>query len=273
MWKRLLRHRAAVLGGAIVLLLILSALLADWVAPYDPIKGQLAQMLQKPSPGHLLGTDEQGRDILSRIIHGSRISLYVGLISVGISLTLGVLIGASAAYFGGWTDLLTGRFLDIMLAFPSILLAISITAILGPNLTNAMIAVGIVNMPVYARLVRASVLSIKEYDYVLAARASGGGHSRILRKHILPNAMAPLIVQTTLSIGTAVLETAGLSFLGLGAQPPLPEWGAMLSGAQTYIQIAPWVVTFPGLAIMVSVLGFNLLGDGLRDVLDPRLRR
>lgn len=271
--RRLLRHRAALLGGGIVLALILTALLAPYLTRYDPVKGALTDMLQRPSAAHWLGTDEQGRDILSRILHGSRISLYVGLLSVGISLSFGTLIGALSGYFGGWADLLTGRFVDIMLAFPSILLAIAITAILGPSLTNAMIAVGIVNMPVYARLVRASVLSIKEFDYVVAAQAAGGGHGRIITRHVLPNAMAPLIVQTTLSIGTAVLETAGLSFLGLGAQPPLPEWGAMLSGAQSYIQVAPWVVTYPGVAIMISVLGFNLLGDGLRDVLDPRLKR
>jgi len=273
LFRRLLGHRAAVLGGSIVLLILLSALLADWLAPHDPIRGRLTEMLKPPSADHWLGTDEQGRDILSRIIYGSRTSLQIGLIAVGISLTLGTAIGAFSAYFGGWADLVVMRFIDIMLAFPSILLAIAITAILGPNLINAMIAVGIVNMPIYARLVRSSVLSLKEYDFVQAARAAGGGHRRIMGRHILPNALAPLIVQSTLSIGTAMLDAAGLSFLGLGAQPPLPEWGAMLSGAQTYIQLAPWVVTFPGLAIMLAVLGFNLLGDGLRDVLDPRLRR
>lgn len=271
--RRMLGHRAAVLGGAIVLLIILCALLAPWLAPYDPIQGKLTDMLQAPSSAHWLGTDEQGRDILSRIIHGSRTSLQVGLIAVAISLTLGTAIGALSAYFGGWIDLVVMRFIDMMLAFPSILLAIAITAILGPSLTNAMVAVGIVNMPIYARLVRSSVLSLKEFDFVQAARAAGGGHGRILGRHILPNALAPLIVQSTLSIGTAMLDAAGLSFLGLGAQPPLPEWGAMLSGAQTYIQLAPWVVTFPGLAIMIAILGFNLLGDGLRDLLDPRLRR
>lgn len=271
--RRLLRHRAAVLGGSIVLLIVLMALLADVIAPYDPIRGRLADMLQPPSRAHWMGTDEQGRDILSRIIHGSRISLTVGLVAVGISLTTGTVIGAVSAYFGGWPDLVIMRVIDILLAFPSILLAIAITAILGPSLTNAMIAVGIVGMPVYARLVRASVLSLKEQDFVQAARAAGGGHGRILWRHILPNALAPLIVQSTLSVGTAMLDAAGLSFLGLGAQPPAPEWGAMLSGAQVYIQLAPWVVTFPGLAIMLAVLGFNLLGDGLRDVLDPRLRR
>lgn len=271
--RRLLRHRAAVLGGSIVLLIVLMALLADVIAPYDPIRGRLADMLQPPSRAHWMGTDEQGRDILSRIIHGSRISLTVGLVAVGISLTTGTVIGAVSAYFGGWPDLVIMRVIDILLAFPSILLAIAITAILGPSLTNAMVAVGIVGMPVYARLVRASVLSLKEQDFVQAARAAGGGHGRILWRHILPNALAPLIVQSTLSVGTAMLDAAGLSFLGLGAQPPAPEWGAMLSGAQVYIQLAPWVVTFPGLAIMLAVLGFNLLGDGLRDVLDPRLRR
>lgn len=271
--RRLLRHRAAVLGGLIVLTIVLAALLADVIAPYDPIKGKLADMLKPPSPEHWMGTDEQGRDILSRIIHGSRISLQIGMVAVGISLTVGTTIGALSAYFGGWLDLIVMRIIDILLAFPSILLAIAITAILGPGLTNAMIAVGIVNMPVYARLIRASVLSLREQDFVQAARAAGGGHGRILGRHVLPNALAPLIVQSTLSIGTAMLDAAGLSFLGLGAQPPAPEWGAMLSGAQVYIQLAPWVVTFPGLAIMLAVLGFNLLGDGLRDVLDPRLRR
>ena len=271
--RRLLRHRAAVLGGTIVLVIVLAALLADVIAPYDPIEGRLVDMLQPPSRTHWMGTDEQGRDIFSRIIHGSRISLQVGLVAVGISLTTGTAIGAVSAYFGGWPDLVVMRIIDILLAFPSILLAIAITAILGPSLTNAMIAVGIVGMPVYARLVRASVLSIKEQDYVQAARAAGGGNLRILLRHVLPNALAPLIVQSTLSIGTAMLDAAGLSFLGLGARPPTPEWGAMLSGAQVYIQLAPWVVTFPGLAIMLAVLGFNLLGDGLRDVLDPRLRR
>ncbi|MEW8979725.1 MAG: nickel transporter permease [Symbiobacterium sp.] len=271
--RRFLRHRAAVLGGLIVLTIVLTALLADVIAPYDPIEGRLVDMLQPPSRTHWMGTDEQGRDIFSRIIHGSRISLQVGLVAVGISLTTGTAIGAISAYFGGWPDLVVMRIIDILLAFPSILLAIAITAILGPSLTNAMIAVGIVGMPVYARLVRASVLSIKEQDYVQAALAAGGGHGRILFRHILPNALAPLIVQSTLSIGTAMLDAAGLSFLGLGARPPTPEWGAMLSGAQVYIQLAPWVVTFPGLAIMLAVLGFNLLGDGLRDVLDPRLRR
>nr|WP_245302593.1 nickel transporter permease [Symbiobacterium terraclitae] len=269
----MLRHRAAALGGAIVLVMVLAALLADVIAPYDPIKGKLSDMLQPPSAAHWMGTDEQGRDIFSRIIHGSRISLQVGLVAVGISLTTGTAIGAISAYFGGWLDLLVMRIIDILLAFPSILLAIAITAILGPSLTNAMIAVGVVGMPVYARLVRASVLSLREQDFVQAARAAGGGHARILGRHILPNALAPIIVQSTLSIGTAMLDAAGLSFLGLGAQPPAPEWGAMLSRAQVYIQLAPWVVTFPGLAIMLAVLGFNLLGDGLRDVLDPRLRR
>lgn len=272
MGRRLLRHKGARVGGAIVLLLLLAAILAPVLAPYDPIDGNLANQLQPPSAEHLLGTDEQGRDVLSRIIYGSRLSLLVGCVSTGIALALGIVIGALSAYYGGWWDLITMRFIDIMLAFPTILLAIAITAVLGPSLTNAMVAVGIVNMPIFARLVRSSVLQIKESEYVEAARSVGMGNIRIIARHILPNSLAPLLVQSTLSFGTAILEAAGLSFLGLGAQPPAPEWGAMLSNSQNYMQIATWVVTFPGLAIIINVLGFNLLGDGLRDVLDPRLR-
>lgn len=271
--RRLLRHRGAVLGGAIILSMLLLVTFAPVFAPYDPFEADLMRALRPPGEGFLLGTDEQGRDLLSRLIHGGRLSLLAGVASVGLALVLGTAIGALSGYFGKTLDLLVMRIMDIMLAFPSILLAIAITAILGPGLTNAMIAVGVVNLPYFARLIRSSVLSIKEQEYVESARALGMSNLRIILKHVLPNAMAPLIVQSTLGLGWALLDVAGLSFLGLGAQPPDPEWGSMLSRAQVYIQVAPWVVTFPGLAIMTAVLGFNLLGDGLRDVLDPRLRR
>lgn len=271
--RRLLRHKGAVVGGTIVLILLAAAIFAPVLAPYHPIEdAELVNQLKPPSAQHWMGTDEQGRDILSRIIWGSRLSLMVSVVSVGISLVTGVVIGSLAAYYGGWWDLAVMRLIDIMLAFPSVLLAIAMVAMMGPSLMNAMIAVGIINMPIFARLIRSSVLAIKETEYVEAARALGMANLRIIGRHILPNSLAPLMVQATLSFGTAILETAALSFLGLGAQPPTPEWGAMLSNAQTYIQLASWVVTFPGLAIMFNVLGFNLLGDGLRDVLDPRLR-
>ncbi|MFO7173575.1 MAG: ABC transporter permease [Bacillota bacterium] len=271
--RRLFRYRNALLGGAIILTLVTMVTCAPWVAPYDPLEADLTRALRPPGGEFLLGTDEQGRDLFSRLVWGGRLSLLAGVSAIGLALVLGTATGALSAYFGGWLDLLVMRVMDIMLAFPSILLAIAITAILGPGLGNAILAVAVVNIPYFARLVRASVLSIKEQEYVLAAEALGAGHLRILAGHVLPNALAPLIVQATLGLGWALLDIAGLSFLGLGARPPDPEWGSMLSRAQAYIQVAPWVVTFPGLAIMVAVLGFNLLGDGLRDALDPRLRR
>lgn len=272
-WRRFCAHRGALAGGLAVAALVLAAVLAPWLAPHDPLDGDLSVMLRPPSRQHLLGTDEQGRDILSRILHGSRLSLLMASGAVLLSLAGGVAVGAAAAHAGGWADLLVMRAVDIMLAFPAILLAIAITAVLGPGLGNVILAVGVVGMPVYARLVRSAVLSLKERDFVVAARAAGLREAGILGRHILPNALSPVLVQASLSFGTALLDAAGLSFLGLGAQPPTPEWGAMLTGAKTYIQVAPWVVTFPGLAIMLGVLGFNLLGDGLRDLLDPRLRQ
>ncbi|MCG0238709.1 MAG: ABC transporter permease [Firmicutes bacterium] len=271
--RRLFRHRNALLGGAIILTLVVMVACAPWVAPYDPLDADLTRALRPPGGEFLLGTDEQGRDLFSRLVWGGRLSLLAGVSAIGLALVLGTATGALSAYFGGWVDLLVMRVMDIMLAFPSILLAIAITAILGPGLGNAILAVAVVNIPYFARLVRASVLSIKEQEYVQAAEALGADHLRILAGHVLPNALAPLIVQATLGLGWALLDIAGLSFLGLGARPPDPEWGSMLSRAQAYIQVAPWVVTYPGLAIMVAVLGFNLLGDGLRDALDPRLRR
>ncbi|WP_264842432.1 nickel transporter permease [Caldinitratiruptor microaerophilus] len=270
--RRVLRHRGAMVGGTIVLALVLVALLAPVLSPYDPYKNDLARIARPPGPGHLLGTDELGRDMLTRLMYGARLSLLVGVTSVGLALVAGTAVGAVSGYLGGWLDLLTMRVIDIMLAFPSTLLAIAITAILGPSLTNAVVAVAIVNVPIYARLVRSSVLSIRELEYVEAARAAGMPTARVIWRHVLPGALAPLIVQSTMSIGSAILEVAGLSFLGLGAAPPAAEWGAMLSRAREFLQTAPWVVTFPGMAIMLAVLGFNLLGDGLRDLLDPRLR-
>lgn len=270
--QRMLRQKTAILGLIIVCLLLLTALLAPLLAPYDPIAQDLPNRLQAPSTAHFLGTDELGRDILSRIIYGSRISIQVGLLAVGISLIFGTFLGAISGYFGGRLDMAIMRVIDIVMAFPYILLAIAITAMLGPGLNNAMIAIGVVGIPIYARVVRGAVLSVKEMEYIEAAKVSGCGSLRIIMKHVLPNCLAPLIVQATLGIGTAILDAAGLSFLGLGAQPPIPEWGIMLNKGKDVMNIAPWVIMFPGIAILFTVLGFNLLGDGLRDALDPRLR-
>jgi peptide/nickel transport system permease protein len=252
--------------------LLLVAIFAPYIAPYEPNEQNILFRYQAPSAKHWLGTDEMGRDILSRIIYGSRISLQVGLISISLALLVGVILGLMAGYYGGFIDMLVMRLMDIMLAFPAILLAIAIVAILGPQLQNAMIAIAIINIPRFARVIRSSTLSIKESEYIKAARALGAKDIRIITRHLFPNALAPLIVQTTLSIATAILEAAALSFLGLGAQPPSPEWGAMLTDARSALQKAPWVATFPGLAIIFGVLGFNLLGDGLRDALDPKMK-
>jgi peptide/nickel transport system permease protein/dipeptide transport system permease protein len=277
-WYRLKRNKPALVGSIILILFFFSALLAPYLAPYDPLEQDLYRRLKPPawdlkgSLEHLLGTDDFGRDILSRIIYGARISFQIGLVSVGVSLTFGVVLGAISGYYQGTPDHLIMRFMDILLAFPGVLLAILIVGMLGPNLSNAMIAIGIVGIPEYARIVRASVLMEYNREYVQAARSLGAGDLRIIFYSILPNCFAPILVQTTLRFGTAIVEAAGLSFLGLGAQPPLPEWGAMLNQAKTLILRAWWVVTFPGLAIFLSVLGFNLLGDSLRDALDPRLK-
>lgn len=269
-WKDLKRHRLALVGAGILIGLIGVAVLAPLLAPYDPLEQNLYKRLQAPSLTYPLGTDDFGRDILSRIIYGARISLRIGLISISIALSVGSALGLVAGYRGGGLDTVVMRLMDIMLAFPSILLAIAIVAVTGPGIENVMVAVSIVMVPQYARLVRACVLSIREMAYVEAARALGGGEVRILLASVLPNCAAPLIVQSTLSMGTAILDAAGLSFLGLGAQPPVPEWGAMLSGGRELLLKAPWVMTFPGLAIFTVVLGLNLFGDGLRDALDPK---
>ncbi len=269
-WRQFRKQRLGLIGGGILCMLLLMALLAPVLAPYDPLAQDLYQRLQPPSADHWLGTDDFGRDILSRIVFGSRISLRIGLIAISLALTGGTLFGLVAGYRGGMVDMLIMRLMDLMLAFPSILLAIAIVAVIGPGIENAILAVSIVLVPQFARLVRSSVLTVREATYVEAARALGATESRLLFYSILPNCTAPLIVQTTLGMGTAILDAAGLSFLGLGAQPPVPEWGAMLSGGRELLLRAPWVMTFPGLAIFAVVLGLNLFGDGLRDALDPK---
>lgn len=271
-FKRLRKNKVAMFGLFIVGILIFCAIFAPLLTSHDPESGSLALRLQAPSGEHFLGTDSQGRDVLSRILHGAKISVEIGVISVAISLIIGSILGVLAGFYGKWVDTLIMRFVDIMLAFPTILLALAIVSILGASLENAMIAVGIVNIPQFARIVRSSVLSVKEAEYIDAARAIGCKDRQIIFRHVLPNCLAPIIVQTTLTVGTAILEAAGLSFLGLGARPPMPEWGAMLADSKDYLRQAPWTVLFPGLAIMFNVLGFNLLGDGLRDALDPRLK-
>ena len=269
-WRQFRKQRLALIGGGILAGLVLVALLAPLLAPQDPLAQDLYGRLQPPSTSHLLGTDDFGRDILSRIIYGARISLRIGLITISLALTGGTLLGLVAGYRGGFADMLIMRLMDLMLAFPAILLAIAIVAVIGPGIDNVILAVCIVLVPQFARLVRASVLTVRETTYVEAARALGASEPRVLFYGILPNCTAPLIVQATLGMGTAILDAAGLSFLGLGAQPPAPEWGAMLAGGRELLLRAPWVMTFPGLAIFTVVLGLNLFGDGLRDALDPK---
>ncbi|HCL79741.1 MAG TPA: ABC transporter permease [Synergistaceae bacterium] len=272
-WRRMLKNKASLVGLTIIVLFAFMAIFADHIAPYHYDEQKLEDAFLKPSRDHWLGTDNFGRDILSRIIYGARISLQIGLISVGIGVAVGGSLGAFAAYYGGYTDNAIMRFIDVLLAIPNIVLAISISAALGPGLVNAMIAVGIGTVPIYARVVRASVMTVKEQEFVEAARCIGAKTPRILLRHILPNAMAPIIVQATLGVATAILAAAGLSFIGLGIQPPTPEWGAMLSAGRQYIRDHWHIVTFPGLAIMLTIFALNLLGDGLRDALDPRLKR
>jgi peptide/nickel transport system permease protein len=271
-WRQLRRNRGAIIGGVFILFEILIAILAPQVAPYDPLEQILVDALKPPSRKHLLGTDEVGRDILSRIIHGTRISLRVGLISVGIASVCGVSLGLVAGFYGGRVDDLILRAMDIWLAFPGILLALAIVAVLGRSIFNLMIAVGFSAIPAYVRVTRSSVLSAREMEYVISARAVGCRGPRIMVSHILPNVLAPVIVLSTLGIAGAILTAAALSFIGLGAQPPTPEWGAILSTGRQFMRQAWWLTTFPGVAIMLTVLGINMFGDGLRDALDPRLR-
>lgn len=272
-WRHLRRNRMAMIGLGILVLFLLCAIFAPILTPYDPIKIDLRNALNPPSEENLLGTDWQGRDVLTRILFGSRISLAIGLISVSIGMFIGVPIGALSGYYGGRFDLFIQRIIDIMIAFPGILLAIVVVTVLGVGVENVMIAVGIASVPIYTRLVRGSVLSVKEQGYIAAAKALGIGDARIILRHIMPNCLGPIIVQSTFQIATAILWAAGLGFLGLGAQPPDPEWGAMLSKGREYIRTAHHLTTYPGLAILFMVLGFNLIGDGLRDALDPRSRK
>ncbi len=269
---RLGKHRLAIVGLVIILLCLVAVACAPYLAPRDPLRFSLRDKLKPPSPTYLLGTDELGRDLLSRIIFGTRVSLMMAVVSVGIGLVVGTPIGAISGFYGGTLDILTQRTVDVVMAFPGILLAIMVVAVLGPGLWNAMLAVGISFVPTYVRVVRGAVLELREREFVEAARAVGTSNLAIIRRHILPNCLAPLIVLSTLQMASAILWAAGLGFLGLGAQPPTPEWGTMLGRSQVYIRVAPHVAIFPGAAIALAVLGFNLLGDGLRDALDPRLR-
>ncbi len=266
-------NKSAIIGFVIILTFILMAFFSPWLTPFDPDAQDIS--IRKTAPfvtSHILGTDDLGRDLLTRIIYGARISLVIGTISVGISLSFGILIGLISGYYGGWADRIIMRFIDIMLAFPYILLTIVIVALLGPSLTNAMIAIGVSQIPQYARVVRASVLAEKENDYITAERSLGASDFDLMFKSILPNCIAPIFVQATLGIGDAILSSAALSFLGLGAQPPTSEWGLMIASSREFVTSAWWIVTFPGIAVLLTVLGFNLLADGLRDVLDPRMK-
>jgi len=259
-------------GAAIVIIFIAAGLVGPYITPKNPDAIYYNDVLHAPNHAFLFGTDETGRDIFSRVVAGARISLAVGLVAVSIAMVGGTIFGLVSGYFGGWVDTIIMRIIDVMLAFPDIILALVIIAILGPSLINVMVAVGIGSIPVYTRTVRASVLSAREKPYVEAARALGVPARRIMLGHILPNIAAPIIVLATLGVGLAILTAAGLSFIGLGAQPPTPEWGDMLNDARAYLHQAPWMGTFPGLAIMLTVVGLNLLGDGLRDILDPTLQ-
>ena len=284
-WRRLFKRKSAIVGMVILGILVLIALTAQWLAPYDPyqvligvepVKQRQApciHLLGCPSdqPQHIAGIDGNVRDQFSRLLYGTRLSLMIGLSTVSFAIVIGTILGALAGYFGGWVDTVIMRVMDVLLAFPSLLLAIAIVTVLGPGLINALLAIGIVSIPAYARVVRSSVITVREMDFVSATRALGGNSYEILFKRILPNALTPLIVQGTLGIATAILDAAALSFLGLGAQPPTPEWGSMLGGERNQVFTAPHLVFYPGLAIMLTVLSFNLLGDGLRDALDPRL--
>jgi peptide/nickel transport system permease protein len=271
-WRRLCRRRGALVGLAVVVVFIALALFAPWIAPADPIATSWGAIRKAPSAAHWFGTDELGRDVLSRVIWGTRASLLAGVVSVSISLLLGVPIGLAAGFLGGVVDGVISRITDAFLACPFLILAIALAAFLGPSLTNAMIAIGVSATPIFVRLTRAQVINVAVEDYIEAARAVGNSPLRIVLRHVLPNITAPVIVQATLAIAAAVIAEASLSFLGLGQQPPAPSWGSMLNTAKNYVDQAPWMAVWPGLSIFLLVLAFNLLGDGLRDALDPRQR-
>ena len=268
-WRR---SPLTVVGVVLITLLAFIAVLAPFIAPYDPLKQVLSARLDPPSAEHWLGTDQLGRDVLSRMIYGARISLLIGLVVVGLAAGVGTLVGLVAGYGGGWLDEALMRVTDVFFAFPALILAMAISGALGPSLTNAMIAIAVVSWPVYARLVRAQVLSLRTREFVEASRGLGASSGRIMWGHILPNTLAPLLVQASFDMGAAILAAAGLSFIGFGTQPPTAEWGVMISDGRNYIATHPWLSLFPGLAILLTVAAFNLIGDGLRDALDPRLR-
>jgi peptide/nickel transport system permease protein len=269
-WQRLLKRRGAVVGLVVVVVFLVLAAFAPWIAPYDPIATNFLKVRKPPSWEHWMGTDEIGRDVMSRLIFGARASLQAGVISVVIAVVIGVPLGLLSGYAKGWVDSLMMRIVDALLACPFLILAIAMAAFLGPSLTNAMIAIGLTTMPIFVRLVRGQVLTVTVEDYVEAARALGNPHLRIAVRHVLPNIVAPVLVQSTLAIAAAIIAESALSFLGLGQQPPAPSWGSMLNVARQFISQAPWMSWWPGLAIVTVVLAFNLLGDGLRDALDPK---
>ena len=266
------RSHVGLVGGVLVCAFVLVAALAPLLSPYDPVSADFANVLSPPTRAHPFGTDDIGRDILSRVVYGSRISLQAGLFTVAVALCIGLPLGLVAGYLGGRVDNLIMRGLEVVLAFPGLVLALGITAVLGPKLIHALFAIGVVFVPNFARLIRAQVLSVKEHDFVAAARALGASDRRLVILHILPNCLAPLLVQCSFSVAFGILTEAALSFLGMGTQPPTPSWGIMLSAGRGYLEQAPWLGAFPGLAIFLAVLGFNLLGDGIRDALDPRLK-
>lgn len=271
-WYRFFRNKMAVAGGAVVILLFVVSLFAPWISPYDPNAINLSEVLTQPSPDHLFGTDQLGRDVLSRIIWGAGISLKVGFVATGFSLLIGIILGALAGYYGRWVDASIMRFVDIMLCFPSFFLILAVIAILEPSIWNIMIVIGLTGWMGITRLVRADFISLRERDFVQAARAVGAGDLRIIFRHILPNAMASVLVAATLGVAGAILTESALSFLGIGVQPPTPSWGNILTAGKNNIDIAWWLSLYPGLAILITVLGYNLLGEGIRDSLDPRLK-
>ena len=272
-WRSLRRNRMAMLGLFILIILALVAIFAGVIAPYEYDAQDLLNARQGPSAAHIFGTDEFGRDILARLVHGSRVSLSVGVIAVSIALLIGGSLGAIAGFYGGKIDNVIMRIMDIFLAVPSLLLSITIVSALGPSIFNLMLAIAISSVPGYARIVRASVLTVKDQEFVEAAKCIGANNFEIISSHILPNCMAPIIVQVSLKVASAILSTSGLSFLGLGVKAPTPEWGAMLSGGRAYLRNAPHLTVFPGIAIIITILSLNLLGDGLRDALDPKLKK
>ena len=274
-WHRLKKNRMALLGLAIVVALLLTAVFADFIADYQTkaIQQNVKERLQGPSKAHILGTDEFGRDMFARLVHGSRVSLAVGFVATGIALTFGMLLGSMAGYYGKNIDMLIMRVLDVFMAIPQILLAITLVAALGTSIQNLMIALSISSIPSFSRILRAQVLTVKDQEFVEAARAIGAKDAHIIATHIIPNCLSPVIVQSTLRVATCILSTASLSFIGLGVKPPSPEWGSMLSSGRMYLRDAQHITLYPGLAIMMTILAFNLLGDGLRDALDPKLKR